>query len=86
MLKISEAGTVNEIVTLKLEGRIVGPWVAEVRTACERFLSEHRALQLDLAEVSFTDENGTAAIAALKSRGVTLANCSRFVAEQLKNA
>lgn len=86
MLKISEAGTVNETVVLKLEGRIAGPWVAEVLNACERFLSEHRALKLDLADVSFLDRIGTAAISSLKSRGVSLENCSPFVVEQLKNS
>ena len=84
MLKISQAGTPNETITLKLEGRIAGPWVAEVRKACEGFLNEGRALQLDLADVSFVDATGTAAITSLKSRGVGLENCSPFVAEQLK--
>jgi ABC-type transporter Mla MlaB component len=84
MLKISQAGMANDIVTLKLEGRIAGPWVAEVRKACEAFLSEGRPLCLDLADVSFVDAAGTAAIASLTTRGVSLENCSPFVAEQLK--
>jgi len=85
MLRISEAGALNERVVLKLEGRIAGPWVAEVLDACEHFLREHRALQLDLAGVSFLDRTGTAAISRLKSRGVALENCSSFVVEQLKD-
>ena len=84
MLKISQDGKADKIVTLKLEGRIAGPWVAEVRKACEGLLNEGRALQLDLADVSFVDVTGTAAISNLKSRGVGLENCSPFVAEQLK--
>ena len=84
MLKISQAKTANEVVTLKLEGRIAGPWVAEVRNACERFLNEGCALHLDLADVSFVDATGTTAISSLKSRGVALENCSPFVVEQLK--
>ena len=84
MLKISQSETANETIILKLEGRIAGPWVAEVRKACEGFLNEGRALQLDLADVSFVDVTGTAAISNLKSRGVGLENCSPFVAEQLK--
>jgi ABC-type transporter Mla MlaB component len=85
MLRISEAGTVNKRVILKLEGRIAGPWVAEMLKACEQFLREHRTLQLDLADVSFLDQIGTAAISSLKLRGVFLENCSPFVTEQLKN-
>ncbi len=35
MLKISQGRIVNGIVTLKVEGRLVGPWVGELREACE---------------------------------------------------
>ena len=84
MLKISLAGTANQNTTLKLEGRIVGPWVDELRQICELALSEGKALRLDLADVSFVDEGGVAALASYRSRGVTLANGSPFVEEQLK--
>lgn len=85
MLKISEAGKTNRSVTLKLEGRVVGPWVGELRHACESLLTGGRLLKLDLADVSFADANGVAALAALRSRGVALTHCSPFVMEQLKN-
>ena len=55
MLKISQAGKANHSVTLKLEGRVVGPWVGELRQVCETHLSEGRALNLDLADVTFAD-------------------------------
>ena len=84
MLKISPAGTVNHSVTLKLEGRVVGPWVGELRQVCETLLTERRGLKLDLTDVSFADADGVAALSSLKSRGVTLTNCSPFVQEQLK--
>ena len=86
MLRISEAGTLNETVTLKLEGRLAGPWVEVLHQACAQFLGGRRALRLDLADVSFADHDGTAEISVLKSRGVTLENCSPFVAEQLKHS
>ena len=85
MLKISPAGTVNHSVTLKLEGRVVGPWVGELRQVCETLLTERRGLKLDLTNVSFADADGVAALSSLKSRGVTFANCSPFVEEQLKS-
>ena len=43
MLKISQAGKANHSVTLKLEGRVVGPWVGELRQVCETLLTEGRA-------------------------------------------
>ncbi len=85
MLKISQAEKANHSVTLKLEGRVVGPWVAELRQVCEKLLTEGRALKLDLADVTFADASGVAALSSFKSRGVTFTNCSPFVEEQLKS-
>ena len=85
MLMISEAGTANLSVTLKLEGRVVGPWVAELRQVCEKLLTEGRALKLDLADVTFADADGVAVLTGFKTRGVTLKDCSPFVDEQLRS-
>lgn len=84
MLKISQIESGNDVVLLKLEGRIAGPWVAEMGKACEKFLEEGRSLRLILADVSFADWNGVAVLTALKLRGVLLEDCSQFLAEQLK--
>ena len=86
MLKISQTGTPNHSVTLKLEGRVVGPWVGELRRICEPLLAEDRALKLDLAEVSYVDEEGVIALNSFKSRGVKLKNCSPFVEQQIKSS
>jgi ABC-type transporter Mla MlaB component len=86
MLKISQAGTPNHSVTLKLEGRVVGPWVEELRRICEPLLAENRILKLDLAEVSYADADGVATLNSFKSRGVKLNNCSPFVEQQIKTS
>ena len=86
MLKISQTGKANRSVTLKLEGRVVGPWVAELRQICDQLLTGGRALKLDLSDVSFADADGVSALSHLKSRGVVVTNCSPFVEEQLKGA
>ena len=86
MLKISQAGKANQTVTLKLEGRVVGPWVAEARETCEKLLSQGRTVRLNLAEVSFVDPDGVRFLANLISKGVTLVDCSLFVEEQLRSA
>jgi ABC-type transporter Mla MlaB component len=85
MLKISQVGKTNHSATLKLEGRVVGEWVGELRKVCETLLTEGRKLKLDLADVSFADASGVAALSSFKSRGVTFTNCSPFVEEQLKS-
>ena len=84
MLKISQVEPVAPGVTLRLEGRVVGPWVAELREACERVLGAGGSVNLDLAEVQFLDAHGLALISSLRSRGVSLLECSPFVAELLK--
>ena len=85
MLKISQAEKANHSVTLKLEGRVVGPWVGELSQVCETLLTEKQALKLDLADVTFADASGVAVLSSFKSRGVTFTNCSPFVEEQLKS-
>ena len=85
MLRISQAGKANRSVTLKLEGRVVGLWVGELRQVCETLLTEGRLLKLDLADVTFADASGVTVLSSLKSRGVTFTNCSPFVEEQLKS-
>ena len=85
MLRISQAGKANRSVTLKLEGRVVGLWVGELRQVCETLLTEGRMLKLDLIDVTFADAGGVAVLSNFKSRGVTFTNCSPFVEEQLKS-
>jgi len=72
--------------TLKLEGRIAGSTVEELRRVCEESLtdSDHTKLVLDLADVSFLDPEGIELIHHLRHRNVILTNYSAFLAELLK--
>ena len=84
MLKISEDKQTKRAVTLRIEGRVVGPWVGELRKACEPLLSDGSKLVLDLTDVSFVEESGLLLLASLQTRGVKLLNPTPFVEEQLK--
>jgi anti-anti-sigma regulatory factor len=86
MLRISETQPLNHSITLRLEGRIMGPWVEEARRACERILTEGQTLQLDLAEVDYLDANGAVLLASLRARGVRFVTCSPFVEARLTAA
>ena len=86
MLKISEIQPSNHAVTLRLEGRVVGPWVAELRDSCEKLLAEGRVLNLRLSEVEFLDPSGINLLISLRERNVRLVDCSPFVDVQLKSA
>ena len=83
MLKIESIRTANGCPRLKVEGRVIGPWVAELRLACERALVDGAGLALDLLEVAFVDPTGLELLCMLSQRGVAL-DCSAFVAEQLR--
>ncbi len=73
-------------ISLKLEGRVIGPWVEELRRICEAYLAEERSLTLELAEVSYADSEGVATLNRFRAIGVKLANCSPFLDQQMKQA
>jgi ABC-type transporter Mla MlaB component len=83
VLKISRASNANGAVTLKIEGRLVGPWVAELRDACQSVLAQFCSVKLDLADLSYVDADGAIVLTDLKSRGVLLENQSPLVDAQL---
>jgi len=73
-------------VTLRVEGRITGPWVEELRAACNlHSLPEEVQLSLELADVAFADAAGIELLKELRSRGVGLVRTAPFLAEQLKD-
>lgn len=77
MLRISVSDSTSG-TTVKLEGKVVGPWVEELRT-CWRSLAPSlgsRALCLDLREVSFVDANGKELL-----REIYQKNSARFLAD-----
>jgi anti-anti-sigma factor len=86
MLRITSIEGVNGEVVLRLEGRVSGPWVSELREACEKALSGGNSLVLNLAEVSFLDCAGIDLLTSIQGRGVKLVDCSMFVQEQLRVA
>ena len=86
MLRITPIESSDHYIILRLEGRIAGPWVTELWNACEEPIGEGKALVLNLAEVSFLDNAGVNLLTRIHARGIVLADCSPFVAEQLKGA
>jgi anti-anti-sigma regulatory factor len=83
MLKISEPPA-NQPVLLKLEGRLIGPWVAELKNACQRHLDANRPVCLDFADVTFADRDGLSLLLRLRGQGAKFLNCSGFLEEELR--
>jgi hypothetical protein len=87
MLRITVVESSSEAARLRVEGRLAGPWVEELRSCCDvHALSDGIRLTLDLADVSFVDPAGIELLKELRGRCVTLLSPSPFVAEQLKGA
>ncbi|MBV9489110.1 MAG: hypothetical protein JO069_05205 [Verrucomicrobia bacterium] len=86
MLRISINESEGNVVTLRLEGQIVGAWISELGGACERLLTAGCKVALDLGDVSLIDRPGLTLLASLSQRAVALDRCSPFHEAQLRIA
>jgi hypothetical protein len=84
MLRITVVESSKIAVTLRVEGRITGPWVEELRSACNvHTFPEDVQLSLELVDISFADAPGIALLRELRNQGVGLIRPTPFLAEQL---
>jgi hypothetical protein len=83
MLRITQVGRHDPPLVLRLEGKLVGPWVAELGRALGDLPHPAGHLSLDLSAVTFVDRGGLDLLRDLLGRGATLAGCSGLVAELL---
>lgn len=84
MLKISVMSQSDEATSFQLEGKLVGPWVEELRRLSEAALAQSEAVSLDLEKVWFVDSQGIALLRDLANQDVAQINCSQFISQQLK--
>ena len=84
MLRISVTSQSSETTNFLLEGKLVGPWVEELRRLSDAALARSKALNLDLERVWFVDSEGIALLRDLAKRQVSQVNCSQFISQQLK--
>jgi anti-anti-sigma regulatory factor len=83
MLRITWVAGSDAAPVLKLEGKLLGPWVSEVREAWAQAAARSGRIRLDLSAVSFVDAAGAQLLRELRRQGLTFAACSPFVAELL---
>ena len=86
MLRISIIHRVDEGIQFQLEGRLIGPWVEELRRLSDQALSQQQVISLDLEKVWFIDPQGVELLRGLAKKRVAQINCSPFVSQQLKEA
>jgi anti-anti-sigma regulatory factor len=80
----------SEIVTLKLEGRLAGPWTTELEHLWQQTapLVAAREVSLDLRETTYADANGIQALRSIYSqtKAAILAGSpwTQYLAEEVK--
>jgi ABC-type transporter Mla MlaB component len=84
VLKISVTGNSDQAIEFALEGKLVGPWVDELRRLSQEALSQNKSVSLNLGKVWFVDANGAALLRDLAGRQVSQYNSSQFVSQQVK--
>jgi RNA polymerase sigma-70 factor (ECF subfamily) len=83
MLRITRLDRPDVGPIIKLEGKLLEPWVDEVLLACDMPDIQTQRPQLDLSAVSYVDGAGVALLRDLLKQQFTIIACSGFVAELL---
>ena len=84
MLRILRIADSRSIVTLKLDGKLLGPWVDELRAAYTLSVNQACCVRLDLSALTFVDEPGSELLLALIESGAEITACSGYVAALLQ--
>ena len=85
MLKISILDTPNQR-RLMLEGRLIAPWAAELRSACKAARADlhDRELVIDLKNLTAISEDGENALLELLREGIKFCSSGVFTKHVLK--
>jgi anti-anti-sigma regulatory factor len=83
MLMITRLDASDRRRTLKLEGKLLAPWIGEFEISCRDVLATPSQVCLDLRDLTFVDAAGARFLAALIRDGALVTGCSGFVAEML---
>jgi len=85
MLRFTWIAGTQVTQTIKLEGKLLGPWVDEVRNACAAGTDSSSRISLDLSDLTFVDAAGEGLLFDLIDRGIEVVACSGYVAELLRS-
>jgi ABC-type transporter Mla MlaB component len=83
MLMITRLDASDRRRTLKLEGKLLAPWISELEAACREAFATRSPVCLDLRGLRFVDAEGARLLADLIRDGAQVIGCSGFVAEML---
>jgi hypothetical protein len=86
MLRITAMHIEGGAPVLKLEGKLLQPWIEELQQSCRRLGEGGVRPALDLSGVSYLDPPAVVALRDLERRGVSLLGCTPLVVELLKES
>ena len=81
MLRITRLMGTHLTQTIRVEGKLLRPWVDEVRKACVSGTDPARRTSLDLSALTFVDAAGEELLRELIGQGIEVVACSSYVAE-----
>jgi STAS domain-containing protein len=86
MLRITIQNT-SQVVLLKLEGSVKGPWVEELRKAwlAATSMANGEPINASLSAVSFIDFAGRDLLLRMRKQGVVLTGASSFLRQLLED-
>jgi ABC-type transporter Mla MlaB component len=84
MLRITRKVGDGSVETLKLEGKLQGPWVLEAQAVYALSAAQGSRTCLDLTGLTFSDAAGVAFLRELMGSGVQVVGCSSYIAELLE--
>jgi ABC-type transporter Mla MlaB component len=84
MMRITRMVGNGSVDTLKLEGKLQGPWVDEARKAYALSAAQASRTCLELSGLTFADGEGAALLRELIRSGARVAGCSSYIAELLQ--
>jgi ABC-type transporter Mla MlaB component len=84
MMRITRMVGNDSVDTLKLEGKLQGPWVDEAHAAYALSAAQASRTYLDLSGLTFADGEGAALLRELIQSGAQVVGCSSYIAELLQ--
>ena len=82
MLRVTTIQT-HRVTTLKLEGKLAGPWVDELRRCWAGLAQQGISVRINLRDVTSLDRLGRELLLRMERQGTPLLECSEFLRDLL---
>jgi hypothetical protein len=83
MLRITTHERDERSIVLRLEGKLLTPWLEEFVRCVDGAFANQKSLHLDLSALTYADANGTTSLRNLIRQGAMIDACSGFLAALL---